>query len=448
MLNSVYIAICLLILCGAMAHCLRARSIDKILCFSIIIHLALWYIVPGSIYLFFDYHEVAAPFYERVSPDDFLQAFVWQGLATALSLFLFVIISENRGGASRLEKRQVLASDWVLKLLLPLYFALIAVRSSRIGSYLDNNSAEMYTERAAADGLSATALAIFMGYAFYHASTATRLRMIDLGLLIALALHVFVEFFSGSRIALLIPLAIICVRYVDRRGFSVKNLALIAFGFVLILNVVLPTLEATQTVRQNREFVASDIVDQLATSRNSTGSAEIMFRKSDLYSSGHLLLEVSGVGVAGFAPYEGSLLVFIPTSIVQSRPVAGSIDGTVLGHPTRLVPHKIIRRASDSINVGVAPLHVSIWQFGYFGVALFLFGGCMYLVCINWLLKSGSPLEATLGIFLIGYPSTATLLPSPDMMLKQLVIVAVVWTALSFVQWLIGPSTVRQRQSV
>jgi len=121
-------------------------------------------------------------------------------------------------------------------------------------------------------------------------------------------------------------------------------------------------------------------------------------------------------------PFYGSALVFIPRTIWPERPVAGSADGTIYGHPSRLVPSSIMP-FSDSLNMGVAPLHISLWQLGILGAGLFVVGVAAFLFIINNLLLSQRLVRRTAGIYLLSIPSFHQIITSLDVIIRQLVIV-------------------------
>jgi hypothetical protein len=155
-----------------------------------------------------------------------------------------------------------------------------------------------------------------------------------------------------------------------------------------------------------------------------------ILRKFDSFSSGAVLVEYLGWGTAGWRPYEGVVTALIPRSLAPEKAVPGSIDGTYLGHPSRLVP--ILYGAnSDSLNVGVSPAAIAIWHFGILGVLAMVLCACLYLFVVNSLLLGPSVITIGLAFFLIGLPAFVTIFASPDVLLLGLERIMVVFVILA-----------------
>jgi hypothetical protein len=80
---------------------------------------------------------------------------------------------------------------------------------------------------------------------------------------------------------------------------------------------------------------------------------------------------------------------------------------------------------SDYQNVGIAPLHIALWQLGIFGAVLFIIVVVAFLWIINKFLLSGRLLIRTLGIYLLGIPTFHQIIASPDVIIRQLMTVMI-----------------------
>ena len=145
--------------------------------------------------------------------------------------------------------------------------------------------------------------------------------------------------------------------------------------------------------------------------------ASNLMTKLNSFSPGITLLNGDGPGNGGYMPYIGSALVFIPRTIVPDRPVAGSKDGSIYGHPSRIVS-KLAGFESDSLNEGVSPVHITIWHFGYIGIIVFIVTVYFYIKFIDNNLNSSHFYQQVLGVSMISIPTMHTLIQSPDAMLK------------------------------
>ena len=151
-----------------------------------------------------------------------------------------------------------------------------------------------------------------------------------------------------------------------------------------------------------------------------------------MFSAGAALLAQEGMGNGGIAPYIGSALIFVPRFIWPSRPIAGSADGTIYGHPSRLVPG-LLGVKSDSLNVGVSPLHIALWQLGLAGGLLYVVTVWLYILFIDRLLGSAWVYSKIVGIYLLTIPTFHVLITSPDVIIKQVVLVTPIFLVLRFI---------------
>ena len=237
---------------------------------------------------------------------------------------------------------------------------------------------------------------------------------------------------SGSRLSLLTPIAVFVFKYLHRFDITVRNFIYI-FSFIpLIVYVILPLSSSIEQARGNKTID----VDDIKTSYNQTkyNYVKMLFEKFNSFSGGLTLINRGGgMGSAGLMPYYGSALIFIPRALWPDRPVAGSDDGTIYGHPSRIIPS--VQGGSDAYNVDVSPLYISMWQLGFLGIPVFVISGIAFLIFINQLLLSRYFSTKTIGIYLVGIPGF-TILYSPDYLIKQVVMVTIILAFFKFIRFL------------
>ena len=100
---------------------------------------------------------------------------------------------------------------------------------------------------------------------------------------------------------------------------------------VFVLAVVLPIASIIAKVRSDVSLNLIDVITEYEYKIDSSDATIGLFTKFNSVTNGVLLIDSYGVGNAGFAPYIGSALIFLPRVIFPGRPVAGSIDGTIYG---------------------------------------------------------------------------------------------------------------------
>ncbi|WP_299096244.1 hypothetical protein [uncultured Bacteroides sp.] len=158
--------------------------------------------------------------------------------------------------------------------------------------------------------------------------------------------------------------------------------------------------------------------------------------KSDLEASGELvlfhlnlklnsfaystaLIEYDGEGFAGYTPYVGSLLKYLPRAIWKSKPTPLSYDGSVEGTPTRRIPMLLDFQDTDTANVGVSTFLVSLWQgWGYVFIALIV--NIFYLLLVSSFLRHNSFYIKAIGFYLLCFPQLIATPSSGDNLIQRL----------------------------
>lgn len=413
----IIIFICLLMHIFACSKLLVTEAIDRILAISLVFFLGFWYILPGALIEIFSYESLRNSLY-FLDFEDYIFAYSLESV-TVFAVIILVLHYAERKALKQLPMKIPARLEYFMIVS----FLLILVAGLLIGpsfNYLESNSAELYSTNS----FGAQVLSIFNGLLLAGAILLighSRHWTIPALLLFCLAgLSSSLAVLAGARIQLMTPIIILGYKYLRRMTLNFRTVCIIMVGIFFIFYFVIPISAFIGDIRQSGEidfsFFNSDssVVDGAAL-------ANMLFVKFDSFSAGVALVRTDGIASAGLKPYYGSALLFIPRAVWPDRPVAGSVDGTIYGHPSRLVPAALFNTVSDSANVGVSPLHITIWQFGYLGILIFVFTGVLYVLFINRLLISPYFEDKIVGVYLLGIPAFAVLIPSPDVMLKQVV---------------------------
>ena len=227
---------------------------------------------------------------------------------------------------------------------------------------------------------------------------------------------------SGARMSLLQPLFLLTLYCQAQPWSSRRKLAIIGMGGVSTVVVGSILAVAIGQARYGDRLNLGEIVSSSSKAAEQNLISELannLITKFDSFSTGALLVERMGAGSAGIQPYVGAVLALVPRAVLPSKPIPGSFDGTIRGHPTRVVAVQM-GMSEEAGNVNLSPAAVSIWQFGYLGLAVMIVCNVLQLYLINSLLLSPSLFLKSLAFFLVGLPSLLTLYASPDFLLMNL----------------------------
>jgi hypothetical protein len=240
----------------------------------------------------------------------------------------------------------------------------------------------------------------------------TKIKNIKLIALLYFATCSIFYILSGSRIHLFAPFILFAIYY-RNKSKSIKNLVIILLAVLIIGILISGTLAySIGMLRTSPIYGFKDIIESSKEGNLRQGFQEL-FIKFDSISPGAILLKFDGPGKGGLMPYVGSVLAIIPRYIYPEKPFPGSKDGTASGDPARYVP-RLAGIFSESLNVGVSTVAITIWQFGYIGIILFILMNWLNLIIINEFLVSSSLILKSLGIFNLGFPSLFMVFTSPD----------------------------------
>jgi len=388
-----------------------------------VFYVFIWHFLPGLLALVFSYQALSSLLYYDVSEIEFTLLYVFESAALCLILFILLRLAKNfnttedfKQGWHQIKKSLV----FLILFLCSIYLVYIASFGNY--NYLEKNSAAFY---GAGGGM---IIINFIGGIFLSSLVVLTLMAPKRTFILYFSFFLTCAFagisvLAGSRIAFVGPIVVLIFRYFNRFEFSARNYVLSFFVLLFTFYVILPMSHFIGQARGVGDLDVSLLARSGFDEGQGNKAARMIFVKFDAFSGGiSLIKRGGGLGSAGIKPYYGSALVFIPRFIWQSRPVAGSSDGSIYGHPTRIVP-SLQGADSDSYNVGVSSLAISLWQLSFLGFPVFVFSGVGFLLFINRLLQSCF-LNRVLGVYLLSIPSFHMLVPSPDVILKQIALVA------------------------
>jgi hypothetical protein len=230
-------------------------------------------------------------------------------------------------------------------------------------------------------------------------------------------------FIQSTRAAILLPAIVWCFNRFYRSA-KIPWRRVMAVILVCVLTTPLTLHAISQLRAENRAYDFEDISDEVSNFLDQK-LPEALFLialelhvKCDSVSTGIWLLEQEPPGAGGWMPIISSLGSIIPRFVWPSKPWPGSTDGTVSGHPSRLVP--ALMGAGPAFNVGIGVAHIAVWQLGYLlGICLTVILAAMHLLTINALLLSQSLYLRATGLAMLGPPLFYKTLASPDAVVQD-----------------------------
>lgn len=311
------------------------RSIANILSTSIILCIIMWYILPGIIVLLYPYNDICSTLFYNISENEFLLAYAME---SASIFFIIFAISkwhkQHRFTRTDFGSSRFITEGRVIAISLIFLYFVFVVYKANFGSfdYFKNNDASFYNEN------SASSIINFVGQCLFSAMVIMLMSLPYRGFMLYVTFALicaesYLDTMAGSRISMLTPLVLIAFRHGARVNF--KTFVLGLFLLFIILFVILPLSYFIAEIRGHENADYSDI----DTTNKIDDIMSMLFEKTNSFSAGVALLNGGAdVGSVGLMPYYGSVLVFLPRFVWPDRPVAGSSDGTILGHPSRVCP--------------------------------------------------------------------------------------------------------------
>lgn len=401
----------------------KSDNLTPILSIVIWFVIIIWYSIPGLLWLFINDYDKLSLFFESVEKIDFVLVFSIECSAVAIVLFF---LSQTTSEHKVFQVGSFLDSNFNTKLIFKVFFGTILFQVYFINTnvnfdYLSLNSADNYGNSSVFQQLNFLVNNYFLSLAsiiaIYHKDKKNILLAFVL-----IFVNSFLSFMGGGRFVILSVIFIFLIRLlVQKISLSAKKIyPFVIIGFI-VLYVVMPLFTSIQDNRTNSAFDANQILKEASYRNDYQIFARVIFTKLDFFSTGYLLIQNENVGKGGLLPYVGSGLVFVPRSLFPQRPIAGSSDGTVYGLPSRVVP-KTVNIVSEYLNVGVSPVCITLWQWGYIGYVIFIFASVLYLKFINLFLISPDITVQAIGISLFAIPIFHEIIASPDVLLRNVVL--------------------------
>ena len=414
-------------------------SVHPILAISIIFNTGFWYFVPGFIALLIK-SELIQHISLNLISNDYIVLYSLESVlylcAIIIGVRLFKINVTNRKVVHSGDEQ---LSSSISMILIVGFIAILILHNLLLGdiTYIEANKASNYDE-SRSYFLLELGQSLLLAAVIYIAVTVKNNNRILFFSSMAILVSVYYSVLGGSRIAFVLPVFIFIVRAAaTTKWLSIRTFWVIIASLLFIMFIVLPLSSSIAELRIRGSLDYTEVFNK-SNFENSTRAATIaLFTKFNNTTTGLRLIDRYGAGSAGLEPYVGSALVFLPRAIFNERPVAGSVDGTISGTPSRLVPKSYLH-ASDSKNVGVSPLAISIWQMDWvFGSILILFSGIINLHILNYLLSRNKVIYKLLAVYTINISTFVGIFPSPDVVLKNLVFLCFVIGAINLanVRW-------------
>ena len=324
--------------------------------------------------------------------------------------------------------------------------------------YLNNNSADGYGNTDAMSQIIAfikpISYSMVILIAIYEQKKSSLVRLAFSQVVVESILSTM----SGARIYMLTPFIIFIFRVCSLNTLTIPTfiskgnqasqreiirLATTFFAiFLFLIYIFLPVAKSIGDARSSGEFNLYDVVvDTFINQKQSSqlGSeasrkmddVESVFIKLDSFTNGSILNNTSGYGTGGIMPYVGSALVFIPRFIIPEKPIAGTSDGTIYTHPSRIVTRSLGIQ-SDAMNVPSSPLSITFWHFGYYGFVVFILFSFLHLKYLNYLINSPSFIYKAIGLSSLNLPGFTGVFSAPDVIVKDCVMLFVIVCTVNF----------------
>ena len=392
---------------------LNSRKVNIILKVSILFYSAMWLIVPGIGMILVENDEIQ----NGIISSDIVELYALETIlfGTALLAFLFF------GKISKEQKPTIKKTTFYFFSILYLLMTIYNIFNGKHDYQSSNNLLD-----ASSTVFTGTILLIndLMAATFIYLALQIGQKKLKAIAMFLVLLNVFSNVLTGARIGFVSILFIVffeLYKYQTLPGSKVKFKIILA-SYILIFLLFLGVMGMTGSIGKTRAKQSVSAEDITLVNMDATNIFNDLYTKFDSIKTGVRLIKGYGAGVAGFTPYWGSILYFVPRFIYPDKPISGSIDNTYYGIPARLVPALI--NANDTINnVGVSPLAISIWHWGWLaGPIIIWLTGLLNINLLNYLLNKNTLLLKSLGIYIIPIPGFINIFQSPDVVIKHVVL--------------------------
>jgi hypothetical protein len=386
-------------------------KLNNIFKLSLICYVIFWIFAPGITALILDVLNQDSV---KLLHKDFCIYYISEFLILYFSVQIIKLLSKKSDKINEYKFSDSLIYKVIFSLLIILIFNYYTTPKL---SYIENNTID-----GASNNLLTPITSIFKTFFFsflIFVSCITTKKKIFWLSLFAVLITVSFMMISGARISISAIFFIILYRIIFISSSKVKLLFNLFLTAVFISILVMPILIGIEKARSD-DLNISEISNNLDT-KSVISVFTSVFQKFNSIDAGIKLVNGYGSGVAGLKPYIGSVFIFVPQYFYPKKPISGSIDNTYFGTPARLV---VQYDNPDDLagNVGVAPLAVTIWQFGWIigPLSLFIFT-TFNLFFLNFLMNSNRPIINAIGTYFLPLPGFIGIFSSPDVYLKNTV---------------------------
>ena len=157
--------------------------------------------------------------------------------------------------------------------------------------------------------------------------------------------------------------------------------------------------------------------------------------KLNSFSYSETLLKYDGKEFAGFNPYIGSFLKFVPRFIWNDKPTATSFNSNINGIPSRRIPY-LQGSDSDSYNVGTSAFAVSLWQMGYLTVFIAIILNVFFLKILNRLLNKDGLILKSIAFMMLAFPQLVMFPTYGDNIIQVIELAAIITLFFLFIGYL------------
>ena len=391
----------------------KDKKLNNIFKVSLICYIIFWIFAPGItavILDFFNQNENS----ERIIHDKFCLYYILEFLILYFSVIFLKVKSNSSNNNFNLEISNKNVYYTIIILFTIILFEFFTLPKL---SYIENNTLDSNTSSLFSPIVSILK-SICFSLIILISCISNNKKIFYLSFSTVLITVAFMMS-SGARISIAAIFFIIIYRLFFITRSKLKVVVNLFITIFLIIAVVLPILISIERARSS-ELNLIEIGKNIETN-NMVAVSSSIFQKFNSIDAGIKLVDNYGAGTAGMYPYLGSLLIIIPKYFYPNKPISGSINNTYFGTPARLVP--LIDNPNDlTSNVGVSPLAISIWQFGWFlGPLLLLLFTFLNIFFLNNLLNSESLAMNLIAAYLLPLPGFIGVFSSPDLYLKNLV---------------------------
>ncbi len=197
----------------------------------------------------------------------------------------------------------------------------------------------------------------------------------------------------------------------------------------LILGVTRVRPDAVESEVASNALEAFAQLEPADRARLFAGAANLKF---DGLTTGATLLALDGAGGGGLRPLASALLSPIPRVLLPSKPVPISADGEQSGLPFVRAAQRFGAIEAGMV-VPVSPAAVTVWEFGWMGLGLFVVTNVLVLWLVEAWLRTGTIVPGAFAFSLLSYPTFEFTLQAPSSLVRDLLRLGIVWTMLTVV---------------